>query len=149
MSFRLRSKDRYQWETLITARVPANPSKDEEYIWKDGPHFLLQGVEQWKSEVHNAVSRLAREGEPIETLISSHLLHTAAGTKKIYCDKIPIANFKFSNLIFLINLNSQYPSFYCKKNLITNLTNIFTTHFTVLTVMFQDLIGPLVVKSLV
>ncbi|XP_017764042.1 PREDICTED: cytoplasmic dynein 2 heavy chain 1 [Eufriesea mexicana] len=78
---RLTSRDQSRWETIILSKTTKSmmPGSDV-YIWKRGNNGLLPlDEEQWRKEIINAAARCAREGDPVQASISSHLLHTVAG----------------------------------------------------------------------
>ncbi|XP_076621618.1 dynein cytoplasmic heavy chain beethoven [Colletes latitarsis] len=78
---RLASRDQSRWESIILSKAPRTqiPGNDV-YIWKLGNTGLLPlGEEQWTKEIINAAARCAREGDPVQASISSHLLRTVAG----------------------------------------------------------------------
>lgn len=80
-SVRLTSRDQSRWESTLLSKTsrPLTPASDV-YIWKAGSNGLLPlGEEQWQKEVINAAARCAREGDPVQASISSHLLRTVAG----------------------------------------------------------------------
>ncbi|XP_076646917.1 dynein cytoplasmic heavy chain beethoven [Halictus rubicundus] len=78
---RLTSGDQSRWETIVQSKV-AGPSSmvGDVYIWKRGNTGLSAlDEEQWRKETINAAARCAREGDPVQASISSHLLRTVAG----------------------------------------------------------------------
>ncbi|XP_076387639.1 dynein cytoplasmic heavy chain beethoven [Megachile rotundata] len=78
---RLTSKDQSRWESIILSKTLKTlmPGSDV-YIWKRGNNGLLPSdEEQWRNEIINAAARCAREGDPVQASISSHLLRTVAG----------------------------------------------------------------------
>ena len=74
---RLNAKDLQRWESVIS-RVPNKKSSDV-YVWKGGIGLIPLELELWKKEMEGAAARCAREGEPLQAVISEHLLRTAAG----------------------------------------------------------------------
>ncbi|XP_076748967.1 dynein cytoplasmic heavy chain beethoven [Xylocopa sonorina] len=78
---RLTSKDQSRWESVILSKaIESTSSGNDVYIWKRGNNGLSPlDEEQWRKEVINAAARCAREGDPVQASISSHLLHTVAG----------------------------------------------------------------------
>ncbi|KZC10148.1 Cytoplasmic dynein 2 heavy chain 1 [Dufourea novaeangliae] len=79
---RLTSRDQSRWESTILSKAGAATETDvcDVYIWKHG-NTGLSGLdeEQWRNEIINAAARCAREGDPVQASISSHLLRTMAG----------------------------------------------------------------------
>ncbi|XP_029051229.2 cytoplasmic dynein 2 heavy chain 1 [Osmia bicornis bicornis] len=78
---RLTSRDQSCWESVILSKTLKTlmPGSNV-YIWKGGNNGLLPfDEEQWRKEIINAAARCAREGDPVQPSISSHLLHTVAG----------------------------------------------------------------------
>lgn len=78
---RLTSRDQARLESVIHSKSSKSlaPGSDV-YIWKHGNNGLLSlDEEQWRKEIINAAARCAREGDPVQASISSHLLHTVAG----------------------------------------------------------------------
>ncbi|XP_078051355.1 cytoplasmic dynein 2 heavy chain 1-like, partial [Augochlora pura] len=78
---RLTSKDQSRWESIVQSKVAGPPmSAGDVYIWKRGNTGLSAlDEEQWRKEIINAAARCAREGDPVQASISSHLLRTVAG----------------------------------------------------------------------
>lgn len=57
------------------------------FVWKIGNTELLPIVEEeWKNNIINAAAKCAREGEPIQATITSHLLQMIAGIINICLD---------------------------------------------------------------
>lgn len=78
---RLTSRDQARLESVIHSKSSKSVmSGSDVYIWKHGNNGLLPlDEEQWRKEIINAAARCAREGDPVQASISSHLLHTVAG----------------------------------------------------------------------
>ncbi|CAK9809936.1 Cytoplasmic dynein 2 heavy chain 1 [Anthophora quadrimaculata] len=78
---RLTTKDQSRWESIILSKAGKSVTTGSDvYIWKRGNNGLLPlDEEQWRKEIINAAARCAREGDPVQASISSHLLHTVAG----------------------------------------------------------------------
>lgn len=78
---RLTSRDQARLESAIHSKSSKSVAAGSDvYIWKHGNNGLLPlDEEQWRKEIINAAARCAREGDPVQASISSHLLHTVAG----------------------------------------------------------------------
>lgn len=77
---RLNANDLKSWESVITSRVPSIKNTDDVYVWRGGSVGLTPLEQEiWKKEIEAASARCAREGEPLQAAISSHLLQIAAG----------------------------------------------------------------------
>nr|XP_033320776.1 cytoplasmic dynein 2 heavy chain 1 [Megalopta genalis] len=78
---RLTSRDQSRWESMVQSKVAGPPmSVGDVYIWRRGNTGLSAlDEEQWRKEIINAAARCAREGDPVQASISSHLLRTVAG----------------------------------------------------------------------
>ncbi|XP_050496495.1 cytoplasmic dynein 2 heavy chain 1 [Bombus huntii] len=78
---RLTSRDQARLESVIHSKSSKSVAAGSDvYIWKHGNNGLLPlDEEQWRKEIINAAARCAREGDPVQASISSHLLHTVAG----------------------------------------------------------------------
>lgn len=73
---KLKAVDLQKWEMIIISRV-ANKNLDDVYVWK-GVGLLPMEKENWKKEIEATAARCAREGDPVQTVISSHLLEMTA-----------------------------------------------------------------------
>ncbi|XP_063978818.1 cytoplasmic dynein 2 heavy chain 1 [Diachasmimorpha longicaudata] len=77
---KLPAKDQARWKSTLMSRIPdATDGATEIYIWKGGGALLPLGPEEWQLEIEGAVTKCAREGDPVNTIISPHLLATVAG----------------------------------------------------------------------
>lgn len=80
-SLRLLSKDQNRWRSTFIARLPQSEKYSNDiYVWHSGNSTLIPIADtNWSTEIESTASKCAREGEPIEATITSHLLSVAAG----------------------------------------------------------------------
>ncbi|KAL2712648.1 cytoplasmic dynein 2 heavy chain 1 [Vespula squamosa] len=80
---KLTSKARVNWDSILSAKmVEVKNTINDVFVWKFGNTELLPIVEEeWKNNIINAAGKCAREGEPIQATITSHLLQMIAGAK--------------------------------------------------------------------
>ncbi|XP_020293197.1 cytoplasmic dynein 2 heavy chain 1 [Pseudomyrmex gracilis] len=86
---RLTPKSLKRWESLLLSKqFDVKDFDDDTYVWKDANIGLYPlSKEQWREEIITTAARCAREGQPIQTSISSYLLETVAGLNwAIGCD---------------------------------------------------------------
>ncbi|XP_051159645.1 cytoplasmic dynein 2 heavy chain 1 [Leptopilina boulardi] len=75
---KLKAIDLQKWEMIITSRVPNDKGLDDVFVWK-GVGLSPMEKESWRKEIEGAAAKCAREGDPLQAVISSHLLQTTAG----------------------------------------------------------------------
>ncbi|KAK0158915.1 hypothetical protein PV328_009853 [Microctonus aethiopoides] len=78
---RLSSKDQNRWRSTFIARLLQSENNSNDiYVWHNGNSTLIPIADtNWSVEIESTASKCAREGEPIEATITSHLLSVAAG----------------------------------------------------------------------
>ncbi|XP_043268031.1 cytoplasmic dynein 2 heavy chain 1 [Venturia canescens] len=78
---RLVPKDQSRWVSSMFSRIPElKDTTNDVYVWKGGHIGLTPyGEDDWKSEIENAASRCAREGDPVQAKITPHLMKTVSG----------------------------------------------------------------------
>ncbi|KAI4495703.1 hypothetical protein M0802_008538 [Mischocyttarus mexicanus] len=78
---KLTGKARVNWDSILSAQiVNFKNTLNDVFVWKTGDNELLPIVEEeWKNNIVNVAARCAREGEPIQATITSHLLQMVAG----------------------------------------------------------------------
>ena len=86
---RLNAKCLQRWESIIASRVPNFKSPDDDvYIWKGGSVGLVPlEKELWKKDIEGASAKCTRDGDPVQAIITSHLLQTAAGISWVIGNK--------------------------------------------------------------
>ncbi|XP_043684796.1 cytoplasmic dynein 2 heavy chain 1 [Vespula pensylvanica] len=78
---KLTAKARVNWDSILSAKmIEVKNTINDVFVWKIGNTELLPIVEEeWKNNIINAAAKCAREGEPIQATITSHLLQMIAG----------------------------------------------------------------------
>ncbi|XP_017891098.1 cytoplasmic dynein 2 heavy chain 1 isoform X2 [Ceratina calcarata] len=78
---RLTPREQSRWESMVLSKGgESTGSGSDVYVWKHGNNGLSPlDEEQWRKEMINAAARCAREGDPVQASISSHLLRAVAG----------------------------------------------------------------------
>ncbi|XP_015119188.1 cytoplasmic dynein 2 heavy chain 1 [Diachasma alloeum] len=77
---KLPAKEQTRWRSSLISRIPESSDLSKEiYIWKGSGSLLPLGPEEWQLEIEGAATKCAREGDPVSTTISPHLLTTVAG----------------------------------------------------------------------